>query len=348
MNKKVIKAAKWLLRIAVSVGLIFLLLRHTNLQRVVESFAKISIGWFLLAVAIKGIGIFAGVSRWRLLLHTVKIKLRLANLGGAYLAGRFFGSFLPSTIGLDTYRTYYASVRSRRVAECVAVTMIEKIIGLVALSALALAATPFGARLLDTRALWMLGLAMGAPFAVAFGLLFGPGLFMRLSDWLGGRGGKLSAGLSRLTGAVAGLGVQRGRLIAAIGLGLVIHGATSAMYLATARAVGADVVTSEILFVGPLMILATLVPVSIAGIGVREGVFVFFLTRVGLPTEQAVLLGFLGFLAGEVYSLAGGAIWALSPAVRPDDQHGLLEVAGRAAAWIKRKDRKAAVDLHGE
>ncbi|HUU00633.1 MAG TPA: lysylphosphatidylglycerol synthase transmembrane domain-containing protein [Myxococcota bacterium] len=348
MNKTVTQVVKWLLRAAVSISLIVLLLWHTNLHRVVESFAEIGIGWFLLAVAIKGIGILAGVIRWRLLLHAQKIELRFANLGGAYLVGRFFGSFLPSTIGLDAYRTYYAAVRSRRVAETVAVTMIEKIIGLVALSALAIVVMPFGARLLDTRALWVLGLAISAPFAVAFGLLFGPGLFRRMSDWLGRRGGMVSAGLSRLTGAVAGLGMQRGRLFTAVGLGLIIHGATSAMYLATAQAVGAEVVAGEILFVGPLMILATLVPVSIAGIGVREGVFVFFLTRVGLPTEQAVLLGFLGFLAGEIYSLAGGAIWALSPAVRPDDEHGLLEVAGRAAAWIKRKDQKAAVDLHGE
>jgi glycosyltransferase 2 family protein len=339
MNKTINNAVKWLLRAAVSIGLIFLLLRHTNLQRVIDSFAEISIGWFLLAVTIKGVGILAGIIRWRLLLHAQNIKLHFANLGGAYLVGRFFGSFLPSTIGLDAYRTYYAAVRSRRVAECVAVTMIEKIIGLVALSALAIIAMPFGARLLDTHALWALGLAMGAPFAIAFGLLFGPGLFRRLSTWLGKRNNKLTTGLSHLMGAVAGLGVQRGRLLSAIGLGLIIHGATSAMYLATAQAVGADVVSSEILFIGPLMILATLVPVSIAGIGVREGTFVFFLTRVGLPTEQAVLLGFLGFLAGEVYSLAGGAIWALNPAVRPDDEHGLLEVAGRAAAWIKSKNK---------
>lgn len=335
---------RWLVRGAISLGLIALLLAHTDLERAAYWLTRLDPWWLLLAVAIKGTGILAGIVRWKLLLDGQQLRLPLANLGGAYLIGRFFGSFLPSTIGLDAYRTYYASVRTRQVARSVAVTVVEKVIGLFALSGLALAAIPFGLRLLPHDVLWLLGLAMCVPIGASALVLLWPGLFLRLAGWLQGRGRKLVGGLARMSEAVGQFGRQRGRLLLATLLGFVVHGATASMYVATARAVGADVPAAEILFIGPLMIAATLVPVSIAGIGVREGTYVFFLAAVGVPTEQAALLGFLGFLAGEVYSLIGGAVWLLKPAARPDSDDRLVAVIRRAAAWARRREPGPAVE----
>jgi uncharacterized protein (TIRG00374 family) len=332
MNSRLIK---WLIRALVSVGLIVLLLWHADLGRLADELGRMDYGWLLLAVVIKGTGILAGIIRWRLLLAGQDLHLGLAPLGGAYLVGRFFGSFLPSTIGLDAYRTYYAAVRTREVARSVTVTVVEKVIGLLALSFLALLAMPFGSRMLPEKALWLLGAAMIVPIAVAGLLLFYPRLFVRIADALKRRSSRFSEGLAKMSEAVARFGAQRGRLFAALLLGFVVHGATSAMYIATARAVGVQVPATEILFIGPLMIAATLVPLSIAGIGVREGTYVFFLTGIGVSPEQAALLGFLGFLAGELYSLAGGAVWALTPAARPEDGHALTDVVRRAAAWIR-------------
>ncbi len=326
---------RWFVRAAVSLGLIALLLVHADLDRAAGRLADLDLGWLGLAVLIKGTGILAGMVRWKLLLDGQDLKLRLANLGGAYLVGRFFGSFLPSTIGLDVYRTYYASVRTRQVARCVAVTLVEKVIGLFALSTLTLAAIPFGMRMLPENALWLLGLAMCAPIGACAVVLLWPGLFMRIAEALRKRGKRISDSVARMSGAVGGFGRQRGRLVLAVLLGLVVHGATASMYVATARAVGVGVPASEILFIGPLMIAATLVPLSIAGIGVREGTFVFFLASVGVPFEQAALLGFLGFMAGELYSLAGGGVWLLKPASRPEAGDSLTAVVRRATEWAR-------------
>ncbi len=326
---------RWFIRVGVSAGLIFLLLTHVDMNKLVQSFVELNLGWFLVALFIKGVGILAGVVRWQLLLRGQKLELPLSNLTGAYLVGRFFGSFLPSTIGLDTYRTYYAAVRTREVAKTVAVTVVEKVIGLLALSALAFLALPLGLRLLNQKALWMLGAALCAPIAAAALLLFYPGLFVRIANRFHRLRRRWSEGIAKWSEAVGRFGAQRGRLLLALLLGFVVHGGTSAMYIATARAVGADIPVTEILFIGPLMIAATLVPISIAGIGVREGTYVFFLASIGVPTEQAALLAFLGYLAGEIYSLIGGAVWALTPAARPEEGHGLVEVVKRAAAWVK-------------
>jgi uncharacterized protein (TIRG00374 family) len=329
---------RWFVKAGISLGLIALLLYHANLENASGQLANLHLGWLGLAVLIKGTGILAGVIRWKILLGGQDIHLKTTNLGGAYLIGRFFGAFLPSTIGLDVYRTYYTSVRTRKVAKCVAVTVVEKVIGLFALSGLALAAIPFGMRMLPEKALWLLGLAMCAPIGVSAILLLWPGLFLRIAALLRKRERKISGALARMSEAVGTFGRQRGRLAVATLWGFVVHAGTISMYSATARAVGVTIPATEILFVGPLMVAATLVPLSIAGIGLREGSYVFFLAAVGVPTEQAVLLAFLGFLAGEVYSLAGGGVWALKPASRPEEGDGLIEVVKRVARWTRGRD----------
>jgi uncharacterized protein (TIRG00374 family) len=329
---------RWVLKALISLGLIAVLLIHADLDRLTGDIASISIGWLLLAVLIKGTGILAGIIRWKLLLDGQDLRFPVTHLGGAYLIGRFFGSFLPSTIGLDVYRTYYASVRTRQVAKCVAVTGVEKVIGLFALSALALAAIPFGLRMVPTKWLWLMGIAMSAPIGASALVLAWPGLFLRIAAWLRKRQRKLAIGMARASEAVGLFGRQRGRLAVATLLGLVVHAGTASMYIATARAVGVEIPATEILFIGPLMIAATLVPLSIAGIGVREGVYAFFLVPLGVPAETAVLLGFLGFLAGEVYSLLGGAVWLLKPASRPEADDSIKTVIGRITSWARRSD----------
>jgi hypothetical protein len=79
------------------------------------------------------------------------------------------------------------------------------------------------------------------------------------------------------------------------------------------------VILADILFAGPLMIVATVGLPSIAGEGVRELTLIGLLARVGVPEASAFLLGHLGFWVGITLSLIGGVIYLVRPAsYRPD------------------------------
>jgi hypothetical protein len=52
-------------------------------------------------------------------------------------------------------------------------------------------------------------------------------------------------------------------------------------------------------------------PISISGLGVREGAFVLFLTPLGVPTEQAVALGLVLYALNLVMSLVGAPAFAM-------------------------------------
>jgi hypothetical protein len=80
------------------------------------------------------------------------------------------------------------------------------------------------------------------------------------------------------------------------------------MYAASARALGVDVPGIVLLLVGTIIVLATLIPVSIAGVGVREGAAVALLTTVGVASSDALLVGVLGVLATQPPALLGGLV----------------------------------------
>lgn len=64
----------------------------------------------------------------------------------------------------------------------------------------------------------------------------------------------------------------------------------------------------------PLVAVATMIPVSLNGLGVREGAFVFFLAQVGVPEAQALSLALLWLAILIASSLIGGLVWIVTPA----------------------------------
>jgi uncharacterized protein (TIRG00374 family) len=253
--------------------------------------------------------VFASIIRWKVLLEGQGMRIPLGFLAASFLEGRFFGSFLPSTIGLDTYRTIDLARYSKQTAASISVTLVDKVIGLFALSFLVLVTAGAGAQIVGTRGVLTLLAIFLVPLAISVWVLLFPGVLRKIAAIRWGR--RWTEKVSQFLETLLVYGRRRGRLFQAMALGVVVHLGTTLMYYGTALTVGANVHLGDILFTGPIMITATVIPLSIAGIGVREGTFVFFLTRVGVPAESAVLLAFLGFLVDEFLSLIGGAIFAL-------------------------------------
>lgn len=303
------RALLLLAKIVVSVAILWGLGHKLDLEKVEAAWVAASLVWLIPVFLIKGVGILSSVLRWRALLRGQDLEFPLRHLIGSFLVGRFIGIVVPGTLGLDGYRAYDVARHAKAPAKAIAVIAVEKVIGLFAICLLVLATLPGGRRFLPPEALGMMAVTFFVLVVLAFALLLRPGAAEAINarlvpNWLGLR--------DKIGKAAAAAGVyahRRASLAAAMGFGIMVHVCTASMYLFTARAVGADVGTADILFVAPLMIVATLVPVSFSGFGVREGVFVYFLAQVGVPIEQAALLGTLGFVGGESFSLVGGLVF---------------------------------------
>src|SRR5262245_25289000 len=131
------------------------------------------IPWFLAAIAVKLLGIFANVLRWQVLLRGQGIDLGFRYLTSTYFIGRYFGIVTPSTMGLDAWRLYEAARLTRRPVECTTVLVVERVLGLVGLFTLILVFMPFAGRITHGQSFGELIAAMKVPLVATtfFGVL---------------------------------------------------------------------------------------------------------------------------------------------------------------------------------
>jgi len=203
--------------------------------------------------------------------------------------------------------------------DSVTVILVEKVIGFFALSLLVLVTAPAGVNILPAGVLVSIFVIFCVPTTLAFILLLRPGVVARVLDLNFPGKSRVEGRLRQVVRAVTVYEHQRWLLLRATLLGLAVHDCTVLMYCFTALAVGAPTNFTDILFVSPLMIAATLGVPTIGGEGAREFTFVGLLGRIGVPESQAFLLAHLGFWCGLLLSLPGVLFYALRPdTYRPD------------------------------
>ncbi len=97
-----------------------------------------------------------------------------------------------------------------------------------------------------------------------------------------------------------------GALLAAFGLSLGTLACWVLSVIALARGLSLEVAPPLLAFAAPLVALATLLPISIGGIGVREAGYAVLLAPHGVATADAVALGLLQYAVYAVIAAAGG------------------------------------------
>jgi uncharacterized membrane protein YbhN (UPF0104 family) len=344
----------WVGRVCVTLGLfsvMFLFPRvgswanpfYVDVRELFENAREVILGWLIVAALVKMIGIGAAIWRWNLLLRGQGIRVPAQHLIGTFLVGRFIGIFLPSTLGLDAYRAYDIAHRAKETVGSLTVIAVEKITGfftlalLVVLSSLVmLVAVPADQQLVSTYALELLLLVFCVPVVLAFLLLLRPVLFEKLLTLRFPGKARIEGKLSEVVSAVTAYGDRPLLLWGAALLGLVVHGATALMYFFNALAVRTS--PWHLLFVGPLIIVATVIAPTVAGLGAREFTAKGLLGRV--MGAKAVLVGHLGLWSAELLpAVLGGIILASRPAeYRPSVESQRLALDGAADPTASRVD----------
>jgi uncharacterized membrane protein YbhN (UPF0104 family) len=95
-------------------------------------------------------------------------------------------------------------------------------------------------------------------------------------------------------------------------LSIAVHLLTSLAAWCTARSVGAEVSLLYSLFLVPPVVLVTVVPISIAGWGVREGAMVAAFTYAGLARSDGLIISLLFGATSLAGGIIGGVIWLLT------------------------------------
>jgi len=317
-----------LLKLVVTVAAFWLLLSHPVTMEdgskvvagrlVLDTLANIDATTFWIfcgaAAGVKFVGILASMYRWTILLRGQSIELPFRHIFGSFLIGRFIGTFLPSTAGLDGYKLFDAARFSGRTVEVTATTALEKVIGVSGIFLSFLVALPFGIKIFGENAGTIAVLTIPVCAGIIGGLLlvlWYPGIVQWLLTQLPIPGkARLEGLVMRIANSAAAYRDKRTLVLTAFVLSFIVHFSTAAMYYFTALAIGAQ--NAEfwpIAFGSSIQILATVLsPFTIAGEGIREAAQYALLGNMIGPAN-AIVSAALGFWAAEAMTLFGGVFW---------------------------------------
>ena len=265
--------------------------------------------YLLLAMACKAVGILAAMLRWQGLLLGQKIIFPFGHTAQSFLIGRFLGTFLPGTLGLDGYKLYDAKRFGHNTYGAIAATVVEKLLGMAGILLTFLLAAPFGYHLLGPRA--QMAMAICAPVAcvglmLTLVVLAHPTALRRsVLTWFSRQGW-----VQRLGDAILAYHGAMGPLVLGLLLSFVVHFTTATLYFFTALAVGAhNTHFGEVVFASSIQIFVTATsPLTLAGEGVREVTQALLLAkRIGM--SESIMSAALGFWAAEALTLVGGYFW---------------------------------------
>ncbi len=309
------------------------------------------------AMAVKFVGVITSAYAWHLLLIGQGIRFPFwSKIMTAFLIGRFIGTFLPSTIGLDGYTLYEAGRYSNQWSRAVTAKALEKFIGITGLFLGMVLTLPFGYQVIvdvtqhagRPQAAPMLAAAIaavaGGISAIVVVTLVWPVLLTRAMRIFGGfMPSGMRGQIENLTRAVGAYRGQVGLLMLALLSKFITHFTTAAVYFFTALAIGvAGAQFWPIVFGSTIQILATVLSPTIAGEGAREAFQALLLSKQLGGVAQAVLSAALGFIAAEAATLWGGAfMWVRKPGWRP--AFALVDGKQVDYAWITAADEEAAL-----
>ena len=297
----------------VSVALIWYLLSITEFSAVFASLASATPFWLFLSFITLILGKIITSYRWQVLLKAQEIEIPLRFLIGSVFVGQFFNSFLPTTIGGDAMRAYDTATLSQDSTKSVVSVFADRLIGVFALALLAVVALGIGFASGLEVSFYVIPVVL-VFFLCSFGILliFNARLLGFLQQLLGiVRLDKAAAKLDEAYQSFNTLRTEPRVLTIAMLASLVLQINVILFYYFIGVSLDLGVSFLYFAMIVPVALVVLLVPFSINGIGIREGIFVYLLTGIGVPTQDAIALSWISFGLMLTQGIIGGIIFAL-------------------------------------
>lgn len=300
------KLFKMFAKIGVSLALIWVVLRAFDVKGVFQHLLQVDAGTMVL-VLICALGVVPlHTLRWMIAIEASRNRVSFKIALQIVLIGHFFNQTLPSSVGGDAVRVWCAYRAGLGAGDAARTVILDRAISLVGLLLLAGAGLP-----------WLFGIvtdqaARLAITAVIAGGICGFLIFLALPE--------LPPPLLRwrITHALVKLAILGRRLTFAPRyvmpiLALAVVGFVIFVFIVywLAAALHLGVRFTDCLLLVPPVLLISVIPVSIAGWGVREGAMVVAFGFINVPPSAAFAISVLFGLTIAAASLPGAVLWLL-------------------------------------
>ena len=326
---------KGLIQLALSAGLLTLLFWVIDAREIAAHLARLDPWWALAALAVLVFQIVLLAWRWRFTASRLGLEMSYGHALREYYLGVFLNQLLPGGILGDVSRAWRharLTARTRRAVHAVVLERVAVQSVMLGIALASLAAIPALRPAMMTHWGWIAAAAV---------------LAIGLSVWL------LHTALPAIRAAIQEFRGDARRaflplpvLLVQLLTAILVTAANLAAYAAAARALGADIALVTLLPLIAPVLLVMMLPISVAGWGVREGAAALLWTASGLAVAEgvaiAVAFGLLFLLAAlpGAFGLIGRRKTEARPAPHP--------VRGRVPDQTTHRHREKSADNAAE
>lgn len=296
------RAVGIILRIAGTIALMAITLRGVDWPQLLELLETVDWRWWGASLALGLVVQCLAAIRWAVVARPIGFNYSLSVFIRRFFEGQFFSLCLPTSIGGDVVKAYRlaGTTRGRVLAGCT--VLADRLSGLAALGVIAITALISNQASLPLLTTLLVGAALLAAVLLPASLIVGH--LDTLANFLPSH--------PSVQGVVAGLLPYQQRpmlIVSAILWSLLVQMGGALVVDAVGKSIGTDLPVSVWFAAVPLVALAMVLPISIGGVGIREGGLAVLLAPHGVPAEKAVAIGLLWLLVTIVCGLFGGMMF---------------------------------------
>lgn len=300
-----------LIKLVLSVGLLFYLLHSVDLSDVLRHFIEGRHSLFAVAAVVYIVVVLLSTVRWKVLLDAIEGGPTFGELLNSYMVASFFGNFLPSNVGGDVVRVRDTAKHAGSHTAALTVAFVDRVVGFVALYFIAGPAYLAGGSLVRGLAgarvillgLTVLFIILGAIFARA-------GFVTRIVETVGVRRFPwIHTKFESVQSTVNAFRARKSALVEAFLLSLLLQFLGVVYFFLVARALRIPLGLGTAMLMVPLCSLIQAIPISFNGWGIREGVYVLYFHQVGLLRESALAFSIVAAGLVVLLSISGLFVW---------------------------------------
>lgn len=300
------------LRAAISVGLLAFLLwsAREHFPRIAETLARTNIALFSLASAFFLLNVIILSQRLNMLFAGEGLLFSLGRVIQLSFIGFFFNNFMPTAVGGDIIKAYYAQKQTRKTSQSFIAVFMDRFIGLFSFICLAVLALLVSWKDLDF-ALKKIVLIFGVAGIAGFTMIMNDAVakvffstFSKFKIW------NIGEKLSKVYKAIHEYKNKKVLILAVIAVSLLAQCLYFSLVYILAEALDADIALRTVFLLMPLVSVISMLP-SLGGLGLREGAIVALFGPI-IGTDMAFSLSILLLACLFTLSLIGALIYAFA------------------------------------
>lgn len=315
---------KLCVKVACSVGFFVVLFSFVNANELYAVFSQVHPGYFLFSFALTPVMLTASCMKWKLILDKGGVKVPLLSLLRIYLIGYFFSNILPSTVGGDVVRSFYAGKKVNNQAYAAVSVFLERFTGILLLCVLVVVMPLLRSELYKNPFVYVPAVGAFSVLIICTFLYVNSGattLLQRFLNWclsllksvlyflIPGKRKILDEKLSKIDGAfktkagkvkagmqtaVSEFGKNRKFFLQVILLTVVFYFLTMLNVYISFKAFSVDVDFTAVCVLVPTALFVAHVPVTLLGnLGYFESIFVGYFLLIGVPGAESLAMGLL-------------------------------------------------------